>query len=80
MVQQTVVKQNLMDVMAKIRTDPNLAKEFVDQPRETLQNLGVDTTNLKVQKLPPGVTEAPITEAPQVCGSVGVVACVSVGE
>ncbi|MGZ5440532.1 MAG: hypothetical protein ACXW5U_00095 [Thermoanaerobaculia bacterium] len=76
---QTVVQQNLMDVIAKIRTDPKLAKEFVDQPQETLQKLGVDTTKLKVQKLAPGVTEPPITEATQVCGSVGVVGCVSVG-
>lgn len=80
MVEQTAVQQNLMDVIAKIRTDPKLTKEFVEHPQETLQKLGVDTANLKVQKLPPGVTEPPITEARQVCGSVGAVLCVSVGE
>lgn len=74
-----MAKQDVLDVLSKVRGDPALTKQFIENPQQTLQKLGVDTTGLNVQKLPPRPTTAEAPAAAAVCGSVGCIGCVSVG-
>lgn len=76
-----MAKQDVMDIIAKVRQDPALTKQFTENPQATLQKLGVDTTGLNVQKVPPKPTAAAAPAAAEAafCVSVGCIACASVG-
>lgn len=72
----------LLDAFAKIRTDKDLATRFTKDPEVVLKELGVPTENLKIEKVPQGIAPISITPAAQrltVCGSIGYIACASVG-
>lgn len=72
----------LKEAFEKIRSDKALARRAVNDPMGVLQELGVDTSNLKVREIPVDSPEAAgeIEEkGVSVCVSGGCGACVSVG-
>lgn len=89
---QTPIEDNLFAAFQAMNNDKSLAKKFVDNPTEVLKSLNVDTTGLSIKTsdvdtakpmVTTGESPAPVTpqeEGWTVCGSVGVVACVSAGK
>jgi hypothetical protein len=65
----------------KIRSDRSLAKEFTENPAGVLQNLGVDTTQLKITKTVPVSTQDAVVASADIsaCVSVGCIVCASIG-
>lgn len=78
---------DLKDAYSKIISDKELAKRYTENPRQVLQELGVDTSALKISTVTRD--EAQITDVASekdlelvdtsICGSIGCVGCISVG-
>jgi hypothetical protein len=65
----------------KIRSDKGLAKQFTEDPAGVLQNLGVDTAQLKITKTVPVSSQAAVAASADIsaCVSVGCIVCASIG-
>jgi hypothetical protein len=88
-------KAQLEDVFDQIKGNSDLARQFTENPQQVLQSLGVDPSTVTIQAVPMTTSfvqlqdnAAKDAEQPlklgaaadvTVCGSVGCVACVSVG-
>ena len=73
----------LLDAFEKIRSDKHLAEQFTTDPEAVLEKLNVATDNLVIQRGPKGRLSPTILQGPEarltVCGSLGYIACVTVG-
>jgi hypothetical protein len=82
----------LLDAFNKLNNDKALAKKFIDNPVDVLQQLKIDTKGLVIKKtavdgsetmVSTGTKPAPVTPEEggwTVCGSVGWIGCVSAGK
>lgn len=68
---------NLQDAMAKIKEDKALTKTFTENPKKVLEEMGVETKDLKIKEV--SKAEADSALAASACVSVGCIVCVNVG-
>ena len=74
------MEKNLEQAIEKIRSDKELTKKFIEEPKKVLENLGVDTQKLKIEKGPKAEIESKMQALrASVCVSIGEIVCVSVG-
>ncbi len=77
--------KDLLQALNRIKKSTKLTKEFSANPEATLKTLDVDTTNLQItmakkdEILPPVQLHKGASTNITVCGSVGYIACASVG-
>lgn len=73
----------LLEATKKIQADKALTKRFSKDPTAVLKELGVDTSNLKINPVKSGELNDDDLEnvagGTSVCVSVGCIACASVG-
>jgi len=72
---------DLLNAVAQIKYDPDLARRFSKDPEGVLKEMGVATDDLRIQKAPADTARsfAPIHEQLTVCASIGYIVCASVG-
>ncbi|HEX8159218.1 MAG TPA: hypothetical protein VF526_17670 [Solirubrobacteraceae bacterium] len=83
---------DLLPVLTKLRDDPDLVQRFTEDPEGVIQELGVDPSEVTIARLPGGnspyenfkqvVDKLETAEPVQrrtICGSVGYIACGSIG-
>jgi hypothetical protein len=75
--------KRLEQALEKVRTSPKEAEKFAADPEGYLQNKGVDTTGLKFGARDPELSDSDLEAVAggqmAICGSVGCIACVTVG-
>lgn len=72
--------------LERFESEPKLAKKFIEDPESTLELMGVDTSNLIIQRnLGVGrsdvsdILDGVLTPQLTVCASVGFIVCATVG-
>jgi len=71
---------NLENAVDKIKADNDLAKKFEKDPKAVLADMGVDVSKVVFGEEADAIRDQSAQrDSWSVCGSVGVVACVSVG-
>jgi hypothetical protein len=82
---------DIMTVLTTLRDDPDLLRQFTEDPEGVVTQLGVNTADVSIQRIPGG--NAPFENFRQavdnletqeampltICASAGVGVCVSVG-
>jgi len=78
--------KRLEQALEKVRTSPKEAEKFAADPEGYLKNKGVETEGLKFGARDPELSDGDLEnvagglqEAIGICGSVGCIACVTVG-